>query len=400
MNAELQELRTKEKLTLEENEKLKTARNLLQAKVSELRLQLDTSRKVAVDLEEKVQLKDKIVKDLHLIIEDRNGELQKRDAEKDQLQQMKDRNEILEIDNSNLEQKLASVRLQLDSKEEETAILNEKLELLDKKVGLLQSTLAERNVQLKEADDRKVQENETQQCKEGSSKPNVVMQTPTGNSSSSSPEPHNLRTTVDHDTSAPKQQQRQTKNITFIGHSYVRDLAKLGHKTLLIDSVQYKLEYIASPGGTFQTFLRKPAFFQRLQASEPDFTFVILGGKDLKMNINLQDIFDDCQAFYRMVKDYIPNSCIIASEIENRFYKPNNRWGWKEGAFDVMRRRFSNWLQKKSFKHYLLKIQGPLDHEENYRDGVHLGRIGMDRYCNILDSTISYVNVKTSRQSH
>ena len=385
---------------MEENEDLKTARNLLQAKVSELRLQLDISRKVVVDFEEKVQQKDKIVKDLHLIIEDRNAELQKRDAKKNQLQQMKDRNETLEIDNSNLEKKSANLRLQLDSKEEEAATLNEKLELLDKKIRLLHSTLAQRNVQLKEADDPKLKENETQQCKEGSSKPNVVMQIPTGNSPSSSPEPHNLRTTVDYDTSAPKQQGCQTKNITFFGRSYVRDLAKLGHKTLLIDNVQYKLEYIASPGATFQTFLREPAFFQRLQESEPDFTFVILGGNDLKMNINLQDIFDDCQVFYRMVKDYVPNSCIIASEIENRFYKPNNRWGWKEGAFDVMRRRFNKWLQKKSFKHYLLKIQGPLDHEENYRDGVHLGDIGMDRYCKILDTTISYVSVKTSRQSH
>ena len=54
-DAELQELRTKEKLASEENEDLKTASNLLQAKVSELQLQLDTSRKVAVDFEEKAQ---------------------------------------------------------------------------------------------------------------------------------------------------------------------------------------------------------------------------------------------------------------------------------------------------------------------------------------------------------
>ena len=119
------------------------------------------------------------------------------------------------------------------------------------------------------------------------------------------------------------------------------------------------------------------------------------------MNGNLKTILDDCQAFYRMVKDYVPNSIVIASEIENRFYRPNNRWGWTQGAFDVMRRRFNKWLQKKSFKNYLLKIQGPhlLDHEENYRDGVHLGHIGMGKYCNILDATISLVYSKTNRQS-
>ena len=229
----------------------------------------------------------------------------------------------------------------------------------------------------------------------------MVTQTPTRTSPSSSPEPHNRQTTVDQDTSAPKQE-CQTKNITFFGHSYVRDLARLGHKTLLIDNIQYKIEYIASPGITFQTFLKNPAFFQRLQVSKPDFTFVILGGNDLRMNINLQNIFDDCQAFHRMDKDYVPNSCIIASEIENRFYEPNNRFRWPEGAFDVMRSRFNKWLQQMSFHHYLLKIQGPhlLDHEKKYRGGVHLSKFGMDKYCDILDATMSYVNFKMSRQSH
>ena len=222
-----------------------------------------------------------------------------------------------------------------------------------------------------------------------------MTQTPT--SPPISPESHNFRP----DTSSAKQE-RQTKRITFIGHSYVRDLALLGHQNLLIDNVQYEVQYIASPGATFQTFLQRPALFQRLQATKPDFTFVILGGNDLKMNGNLQDILDDCEDFYRMVETYVPNSIVIASEIENRFYPPNNKWKWTPGAFDEMRRCFNEWLKKTPFKHHLLKIQGPhlLDHEENYRDGVHLSHVGMDKYLKILDATTSYVNFKINKPSH
>ena len=185
---------------------------------------------------------------------------------------------------------------------------------------------------------------------------------------------------------------RKQFRVAFFGHSYVRDLRNFLPKKLLINDVEFDLSFITVPGGTFHTFLDNKFYFDRLKEIDPHFTFVFLGGNDLRANAPLRDTSQACTQFYWILRDYIPKSCIIGSEIENRFYKPNNRFGWPtDGTFNRMRQRYNRIFRRCTLKDFVLRIEGPdlLDHQRNYRDGVHLNQGGLRRLHQlIVDSLI------------
>ena len=111
-------------------------------------------------------------------------------------------------------------------------------------------------------------------------------------------------------------------HVTIVGHSYVKDLANLGKFDIRIENNTFFLKFLPFPGATFCTFIDNPALFERIKETNPDFVIVILGGNDLKANIELSRIYDRCKSFYTTLRSYLPNSWIIASQIENRFYHP------------------------------------------------------------------------------
>ena len=186
-------------------------------------------------------------------------------------------------------------------------------------------------------------------------------------------------------------------HVTIFGHSYVKDLANLGKFDILIENNTFFLKFLPFPGATFCTFIDNPALFERIKETNPDFVIVILGGNDLKANIELSHIYDRCKSFYTTLRSYLPNSWIIASQIENRFYHPQNRFGSPpSGDFDFLRSHFNQFLKKKAFKDFLLRVQGPnrLDGEENYRDSVHLNAVGLSKYFSYIECTLSYAYIK------
>lgn len=138
-------------------------------------------------------------------------------------------------------------------------------------------------------------------------------------------------------------------------------------------------------------------YFESLKVENPDFLIIILGGNDLKVNVELSLVYEDCARFYNILREFLPDSIIIASQIENRFYKCNNRFGSPSAeTFDFMRRHFNRHLKNKPFKDCLLQIQGPnrLDSEDNFRDGVHLNINGLTKYFDIIEGTLSYAYTK------
>ena len=100
-----------------------------------------------------------------------------------------------------------------------------------------------------------------------------------------------------------------------------------GNLTFVLRIILFFLKFLPFPGATFCTFIDNPALFERIKETNPDFVIVILGGNDLKANIELSHIYDRCKSFYTTLRSYLPNSWIIASQIENRFYHPQNRFG-------------------------------------------------------------------------
>ena len=209
------------------------------------------------------------------------------------------------------------------------------------------------------------------------------------------------------DDPRPMIQSHSTRHyeVVVFGHSYVRDLATLDRTQLDIEGNVFHLSYITVPGGTFSTFINNRRYLEQLKAKSPDFVIVVLGGNDLKYDVDLSENYEKCFTFYNLLRQTVrPDTLVVASQIENRFYKPNNRFGWPPGrAFDLKRRRFNEFLKNKPFQDSLLKVEGPdlLDKKENYRrDGVHLNGLGLNRFFGAIEDKLNEVSrVKLQHKS-
>ena len=181
--------------------------------------------------------------------------------------------------------------------------------------------------------------------------------------------------------------------LAVLGHSYVRDLASLGECEIFVSGIKFCLNYFPIPGATFSTFNSNPVHFENLKIYKPDYILVILGGNDLKTDVELSQIYEDCSVFYKNLREICPDSIIIASQIENRFYESNNRFNSPPAkTFDYLRRYFNRFLKNLPFKDFVLQVQGPnrLDKKENYRDSVHLSHVGLRKYFAFIRTTLSY----------
>ena len=135
-----------------------------------------------------------------------------------------------------------------------------------------------------------------------------------------------------------------------------------------------------------------------LEGQKPDFVIVILGGNDLKADSKLPDIYKESETFFRLLKERVPKATVIAAQIENRFYKPNNRFESPVGEkFDYLRRYYNRFLKRKKFKDFLLQVQGPslLDNKEFYKDCVHLNERGLRKYLQLIKKTLLYIVEKS-----
>ena len=185
--------------------------------------------------------------------------------------------------------------------------------------------------------------------------------------------------------------------VCLFGHSYVGDLSRYGKTEISVNGIDFSLDYIFVPGATFSTFINNSLHFDQLKVLSPDFVVVILGGNDIKIDVDLSKIYEDCTRFYNLLRERLPSAVIIAAQIENRFYLDTNRFGCPPAdKFDFLRRHFNRFLKNKAFKDCLLQVQGPgrLDNEENYRDRVHLNYLGISKYFEIIENCLSYAFTK------
>ena len=182
--------------------------------------------------------------------------------------------------------------------------------------------------------------------------------------------------------------------LALLGHSYVRDLASLGEHEITVSGAKFSLNYFSIPGATFSSLISNSVHLESVKSYKPDYIVVILGGNDLKIDVELSQVYKDCSTFYEKLREFCPNSIIIASQIENRFYEANNRFNSPPAkTFDYLRRHFNRFLKNKPFIDFLLQVQGPnrLDKRDYYRDDVHLSRSGLSKYFTIIECTITFV---------
>lgn len=189
--------------------------------------------------------------------------------------------------------------------------------------------------------------------------------------------------------------------VTFFGHSYVRDLKLFClnrdiNKIVTSENVSLDLDFFFVCGATFNTFISDPSLLSQIFDNPPEILVVVLGGNDVKVNVNLLKIRQSCKEFYCLLKRHLPNTFIIASQIEPRYLTTTNRFGTPETSeFIKLTNYFNSWLNKQKFKDRVLCIRGPgrLCNPELFRDKIHLNNQGLSIFYDIAKKVVvdSYI---------
>lgn len=189
--------------------------------------------------------------------------------------------------------------------------------------------------------------------------------------------------------------------VLLLGHSYVRDLEGLGHNAYTVEGVTFELQYMHISGGTFESFIDGGDLLRQAFSFCPDIVIVILGGNDLTNAVTNEEFYQRCRTFYVKLKAGMPGAFIIHAQIELRFYKSGNRWN-APVINDYKKRRvtLNNFLKRVKCSNAIMMIGGPnrMDCKAYYRDGVHLNRVGLVKYFDILKGTLQYHSDKMRRK--
>ena len=183
--------------------------------------------------------------------------------------------------------------------------------------------------------------------------------------------------------------------LLIIGHSYVRDLYKLGLDDITIGKAKVEIKYLYKAGGNYSSILDKTCILDQAEEFEPDFVLVILAGNSITCNKSNRNIYENIREFYATLTARIPNAIVISALVELRFYSENNKWGCPTlQEYRKRRHSVNRFLNRLKFNKFILNVCGPgrLDNRKYYRkDGVHLNYSGLVLYFDLIKSTIRYI---------
>ena len=111
----------------------------------------------------------------------------------------------------------------------------------------------------------------------------------------------------------------------------------------------------------------------------------------------MSHIKEKCRAFYQLLRDKLPNSCIIAAQVEARFHERENRFdGPLVEDFKLVRRYLNRYIHSLRCKDFLFRVEGPgrLDNRILYIDSVHLNALGLDHLSKLITDCLSYCSRK------
>ena len=174
--------------------------------------------------------------------------------------------------------------------------------------------------------------------------------------------------------------------LLIIGHSYASQLSDFGLRSFVAAGEGITVRYIPQGGATYNKFLTEPGLFERIDnEDEPDYILVILAGNSISNDTTNEEIYAGARAFYARLRESFPDSKIIATQAEKRFYKPGNKWDCPtEIEYTKRRNQFNGFLARSKFKNHTLMIAGAgrLDNRDYYgRNGVHLNDEELDFFC-------------------
>ena len=152
------------------------------------------------------------------------------------------------------------------------------------------------------------------------------------------------------------------------------------------------MDYFSFPGYGFRNFLDGKHLIADLVTCAPDIVIILLGGNDIKIDVDLNIVKKDCEGFYLLLRSKLPKSFIIASQVEHRHLDVPNRHGTP--SVDLYRKlanNFNKWLARQSFKDKILLLNGAdkLSNPIFFRsDGIHLNQKGLSLVFDLILSCL------------
>ena len=159
------------------------------------------------------------------------------------------------------------------------------------------------------------------------------------------------------------------------------------------DNSQVSLHFTFSAGCKLTHYICNPHLLLAAKNFNPDVIIAIIGGNDIVNSISTEDLHKNCRDFYTFLRSEFPNSKIVGSQVELRFYNQNNRFNCPPHfEFDLRRKSFNTFLKRLKVKDCILQVQGHerLDDRTLYRDEVHLNSFGLNKYFGIIANTIQF----------
>ena len=197
-------------------------------------------------------------------------------------------------------------------------------------------------------------------------------------------------------------------SVLLLGHSYVRDLRNsfcLVKKSSQFDFsflLQQFIFFQSKPGSTFDNW-NKNNWLHQAKSSltrDPHAIIIVLGGNDFKPSLFAKEgnpispVLTSAQLFFTNLKQLYPNSKIIFAKVENRFYSNCNKH--PNSPTVELHTRYSKYLNLFIYRHKLCNTFVHTNDrkfgigEEKFfrRDGVHLNKVGLERYWFLISSSL------------
>lgn len=179
--------------------------------------------------------------------------------------------------------------------------------------------------------------------------------------------------------------------VGLIGHSYVRDLKNLDISEICVDD-KFKVEfkYIFKSGATISYFCTHN--LDSLFAYKPDIVFIVLGGNDLRADLDIHDTIANYRLLVQRIVDNLPEAAIICSYIEPRFAEANSRFNTFDFCgYRALAKKFNNWLQKWDlpYRKFLTWGSNRFENKELFKaDLIHLNSKGLHLFWELFEDLL------------
>ena len=182
------------------------------------------------------------------------------------------------------------------------------------------------------------------------------------------------------------------RNITVVGHSYVRRLKEYREshfrrpQFLSINGHRFRLSYVFRGGKDYSFYNQSNAYKLRILEKSPDIVIIILGGNKVCGQEPVPTISEQMRIFHAWLRGALPNSLIITAEVEPRYsYNPLLPPDHIGESYAERRSAFNQAVKRMRDKNHMLRLATILcDSYYFTRNGVHLCDAGNKIYWKAL----------------